>query len=172
MRYEFQANNDTRYAMGTGWLIRPNLLVTAGHCAFDWSQRNGKGFGRAIEVKAYIGYNGKDSINSPNVEFRHGHRIVTTQGWLKSGENRQNDVSFIELDSAFTNLVPLKFSQTPVKGGEFLGVVGYPGDMKLKGERGAQMYEEYKQVTWNISNAVDNMLEYQINTYKGKTLDK
>ena len=82
MHYEGQDPDDTRYAMGTGWLIRPDLLVTAGHCAFDWSQRNGKGFERATEVKAYIGYNGKQSVNDSSVQFRTGVKIVTTEGEL------------------------------------------------------------------------------------------
>ena len=87
MRYERQAADDQRYAMGTGWLIRPDLLVTAGHCAYDWSQMEGKGFGRAIEIKAYIGYNGKSSVGTANVQFRTGAKIVTTEGWLRSCAN-------------------------------------------------------------------------------------
>lgn len=98
MRYEGQEPDDQRHAMGTGWLVRDDTLVTAGHCAFDWSQNDGKGFGRAIEVKAYIGYNGKRSINDPDVQFRHGVQIVTTEGWLQSGVNRHHDVAFIRLD--------------------------------------------------------------------------
>ncbi|PYH83242.1 hypothetical protein BO82DRAFT_411721, partial [Aspergillus uvarum CBS 121591] len=150
MHYAGQSPNDTRYAMGTGWLIRDDLLVTAGHCAFDWKE----GFGRANEVKAYIGYNGKGSIDNPsaNVQFRHGVRIVTTEGWLQSSSNRHND-----------------FSDTPVAGSDSIGVVGYPGDMRYKGEPGAQMYEEFKAVQWNRQAAANNMLEYRIDTYKGQS---
>ncbi|RAH43094.1 trypsin-like serine peptidase [Aspergillus brunneoviolaceus CBS 621.78] len=150
MHYAGQSPNDTRYAMGTGWLIRDDLLVTAGHCAFDWKE----GFGRANEVKAYIGYNGKGSIDSPsaNVQFRHGVRIVTTEGWLHSSSNRHND-----------------FSDTPVAGSDSIGVVGYPGDMRYKGEPGAQMYEEFKAVQWNRQAAANHMLEYRIDTYKGQS---
>ncbi|PYI31880.1 hypothetical protein BP00DRAFT_342888 [Aspergillus indologenus CBS 114.80] len=150
MHYAGQSPNDTRYAMGTGWLIRDDLLVTAGHCAFDWKE----GFGRANEVKAYIGYNGKGSIDDPsaNVQFRHGVRIVTTEGWLQSSSNRHND-----------------FSDTPVAGSDSIGVVGYPGDMRYKGEPGAQMYEEFKAVQWNRQAAANNMLEYRIDTYKGQS---
>ncbi|RAH86026.1 hypothetical protein BO86DRAFT_434560 [Aspergillus japonicus CBS 114.51] len=150
MHYAGQTPNDTRYAMGTGWLIRDDLLVTAGHCAFDWKE----GFGRANEVKAYIGYNGKGSIDSrsANVQFRHGVRIVTTEGWLQSSSNRHND-----------------FSDTPVAGSDTIGVVGYPGDMRYKGEPGAQMYEEFKAVQWNRQAAANNMLEYRIDTYKGQS---
>ncbi|RAH64706.1 trypsin-like serine protease [Aspergillus aculeatinus CBS 121060] len=167
MHYAGQSPNDTRYAMGTGWLIRDDLLVTAGHCAFDWKE----GFGRANEVKAYIGYNGKGSIDSPsaNVQFRHGVRIVTTEGWLQSSSNRHNDVAFIQLDRPFTAVTPFQFSDTPVAGSDSIGVVGYPGDMRYKGEPGAQMYEEFKAVQWNRRAAANHMLEYRIDTYKGQS---
>lgn len=44
--------DDDRWAMATGWLVRPDIIVTAGHCAYDWG--SGK-LGRAVRVKAYIG---------------------------------------------------------------------------------------------------------------------
>lgn len=169
MRYEGQEPDDQRHAMGTGWLVRDDTLVTAGHCAFDWSQNDGKGFGRAIEVKAYIGYNGKRSIiNDANVQFRHGVQIVTTEGWLQSGVNRHHDVAFIRLDRPFTNVTTLfKPTETPLVSKDIIGVVGYPGDMQVDGEFGAQMYEEFKTVEWDRRKAANQMLEYRIDTYKG-----
>ena len=154
--------------MGTGWLIRPDLLVTAGHCAYDWSQLNGAGFGRANEVKAYIGYNGKASIGTNDVQFRSGVKIVTTEGWLRSGNNRHNDVAFIQLDRPFEGIAPFTFSQTAGNGNEVIGVVGYPGDKRYNKENGAQMYEEFQNVKWDLDTAANHMLEYRINTYKGK----
>ncbi|PWY67842.1 hypothetical protein BO83DRAFT_429461 [Aspergillus eucalypticola CBS 122712] len=100
---------------GSITLVRDDTLVTAGHCAFDRSQNDGKGFGRAIEVKAYIGYNGKRSINDPDVQFRHGVQIVTTEGWLQSGVNRHQDVAFIRLDRPLTYVTTLfKPTETPL----------------------------------------------------------
>ncbi|KGO74342.1 Peptidase S1B, glutamyl endopeptidase I [Penicillium italicum] len=173
VRYAGQETDDKRYAMGTGWLIRDDLLVTAGHCAFDWSQNDGKGFGCATEVKAFIGYNGKDSVNQGaldnKVQFRHGVKIVTTQKWLDSGMFRQNDVSFIKLNKGFTGVTPFKFQDTPFHDRKTIGVVGYPGDKDYEGEKGAQMYEEFREVTWDRKESAKNMLEYRINTYRGQS---
>lgn len=44
--YEFQPPG--RWFIGTGWLIRPDIFVTAGHLCYDWSHKQG----RATEVKA------------------------------------------------------------------------------------------------------------------------
>ena len=54
-------NGDEAWMMGTGWLIRPDLLVTAGHVVYD----KGYSFGVATQIKCYIGYNGAGSVTKP-----------------------------------------------------------------------------------------------------------
>lgn len=131
--------------MGTGWLIKPDLLVTAGHCVYDWSHS----YGRVTEVKAYIGYQGDSSIKNPSVQFRSGKRIVTTEGWLKTKGSKPFDVGFIQVNRPFTGIIPFKYEETPVKGQFDLGIVGYPGDLvdKSTGEKGAFMYEMFLPVS-------------------------
>lgn len=166
MKYEGQAEDDPSYAMGTGWLIKDDLLVTAGHCAFDHQY----GYGRAVEVKAYVGYYGRESVENDkaNVQFRHGVTIATTKGWINSDANRANDVSFIRLDRAFRNVVPFKWEATPVTAYSVdLGVVGYPADQKKGDEHGAEMYEMFLESSFDLRSTPSNMLEYQISTYAG-----
>lgn len=82
------------WAMATGWLISNDTLVSAGHCAYDWSHQ----LGRLTHVKAYIGYNGKESITDGGnsaVQLRLGKRVAATEGWLAGGKNESRDVSFI-----------------------------------------------------------------------------
>jgi hypothetical protein len=141
IHYEFQPPGG--WAMGTGWLIKDDLLVTAGHCSYDWKYK----WGRATEVKAYIGYKGKKSVSDRNVQFRSVKRIVTTEGWLKAKGAKNFDVSFMQVDKPFTGITPFKFEETPATGDEVLGVVGYPGDLKDQGEGGALMYEMFLQVS-------------------------
>jgi V8-like Glu-specific endopeptidase len=168
MRYQNQDENDPSWGMGTGWLIRDDLLVTAGHCVYDWAN----GYGPIVAIKAYIGYNGKASIVSdPSVQFRLGKRVTTTAEWLSSRENRNNDVAFVQLDRPFTgNLRTFSYEATPSEGVDFLGVVGYPGDKELKGERGALMYEEFTSVKFNLDTNPLHMLNYKISTFGGMSL--
>lgn len=126
-------------------------------------------FGRAAEVKAYLGYNGKKSVGQPNVQFRHGNRIVTPVKWVASDINRANDVSFIELDRPFDDVQPFSFNPTPTTGQHVsLGVVGYPADKSLNDERAAQMYEVFSPTTWDLRSSVSNMLEYKMTAYAGE----
>lgn len=153
--------------MGTGWLIRPDILVTAGHCSYDWSHH----LGRATEVKAYVGYYGHQSETDPNVQFKHVKRIVTTGGWVSTKGQKPFDVSFMQVDTPFNGITPLKFEETPSQGSLLLGVVGYPGDKsdEYSGENGAHIYECFRQTKYDLSTQADNMLEYQIDTYGGES---
>jgi V8-like Glu-specific endopeptidase len=175
IRYAGQEPEDTRYAMATGWLIRDDILVTAGHCAFDWTLKDTEGLGRAVEVKAYIGYHGKASVNegvlaSGSVQFRYGVKVVTTEGWLKGGSDRNNDVAFVQLNRPFDDITPFEYQSTPLLGSEVIGVVGYPADRIYKEESGGQMYEEFRQTRWNLDHSAGKLLEYRINTFRGKYL--
>ncbi|GJD05095.1 ATP synthase F1 [Colletotrichum higginsianum] len=162
------------WMMGTGWLIRPNLLVTAGHVVYDWS----RGLGEAREIRCYIGYSGAASVGKPHVQTRSATKIVTTAEWLstKADRTRAKDVAFIQVDRDFEgNLSLFKYSiNTPVAGrGSNLGVVGYPGDKSLRNEdtgeneMGAEMYEAFQDTDYDIGKSQRNMIEYKISTYGG-----
>ncbi|KAF5644352.1 glutamyl endopeptidase [Fusarium sp. NRRL 25303] len=162
----FQDRGRQTWMMGTGWLIRPDLLVTAGHVTYDWGRR----LGPADQIKCYIGYNGKESVRSPQVQARYGAKVVTPAGWIETSSNRQQDVAFIQLDRPFTgNLRLFSYLDTPQTGnGIYLGIVGYPGDRMLQDEQGAQMYEEFARSDYNIGDSPHHMVEYSISTFAGQ----
>ncbi|KAF5685135.1 glutamyl endopeptidase [Fusarium circinatum] len=163
----FQDQGHQTWMMGSGWLIRPDLLVTAGHVVYDW----GRNLGAADQIKCYIGYNGKHSVGSPQVQTRFGAKVVTFVEWIEGSNNRTKDVAFIRLDRPFTGDLRLfSYVNTPEKGnGTYLGVVGYPGDRILEDEQGAQMYEEFARSDYNIGESPRRMVEYSISTFAGQT---
>ncbi|KAI5863268.1 extracellular metalloprotease [Durotheca rogersii] len=161
--------DEAAWAIATGWLVKGDIVVTAGHCAFDHSH----GLGRLIKVKAYVGYNGREKVNSEGVEFRHGVAVATTEKWFNSESGHgPADVSFIKLSAPFTTVGKFfTWKQTPIsQKGANLGVVGYPGDIANdKGERGAMMYKMFKKTDYELHGSYMNMLQYKIDTNGGNS---
>ncbi|KAI0470369.1 trypsin-like serine protease [Xylaria cf. heliscus] len=177
MRYEKQDSTDPAWAMGTGWLISPDTLVTAGHNVYSWAGSE-EGLGRAVHIRCYIGYHSKDSIDSPIVQRRYAKSIVTTAEWLTGKDNRHRDVAFIQVDRPFEgNLRLFSYKPTPKGGDEMIGVVGYPADKTLvdkdgREEKGALMYEMFNDIQYNLEDKKNNplqMLKYRISTFGGQS---
>ena len=99
------------WMMGTGWLIAPDLIVTAGHMSFDWDHK----FGFVKEMKAWIGYYGRNNVGDTSVQLRHGQTVATPAEWIKA-PREQYDASFIKVDKPFTGVEPMMYSDTPAKG--------------------------------------------------------
>ncbi|WDK18418.1 ATP synthase F1 [Colletotrichum graminicola] len=161
------------WMMGSGWLISPDTIVTAGHVVYDWGHR----LQSATEIKCYIGYSGRASVSTPTVQARFGERIITTAKWVEAPGNRAHDVAFIKVNRPFTgNLRNIPFKDTPLSStGVTLGVVGYPGDKYLEGqngqsvEKGAQMYEEFAPTSYDIGKSERHMVEYGVSTFAGQS---
>ncbi|KAM0228232.1 hypothetical protein ACHAPO_010880 [Fusarium lateritium] len=169
----FEGKGKPVWMMGTGWLIRPDVLVTAGHVVYDWGRR----YGAASQIRCFIGYNGRASLQTSQVQARYGVKVISTEEWLQDSGNRPRDLAFIQVDRAFTgNLRTFNYVNTPPSGHKtLLGVVGYPGDKSLKDpetgdeEKGAQMYEEYAKNDYEIADSARHMVEYQISTFGGQS---
>ncbi|KAK7577059.1 hypothetical protein V3481_015616 [Fusarium oxysporum f. sp. vasinfectum] len=122
IQFEGQDPSDARHAQATGWLIMPHLIITAAHCVYDHTYN----YGKAAHVRAFVGYNGKNSVDQPGVQFRRGLRAVIRKDWIISDTNRASDVAFIKVEE-FNNIV--RISQQPTTGfvnKMLLSVVGYP----------------------------------------------
>jgi V8-like Glu-specific endopeptidase len=165
VKLQIQYEKSEKWYMATGFLIAADTVVTAGHCAYDWANN----LQRALYIKAWIGYNGKDATGTDS-QYRYGSIAVTTSGWLSGGQNVINDVALVRLNQSFTGTLNIvTYVGTPLKGSETLGVVGYPGDKELNGEWGAQAYQEYDLVNWDLDTSNHHMLEYAISTYGGNS---
>ncbi|KAK1974680.1 hypothetical protein LZ30DRAFT_764640 [Colletotrichum cereale] len=156
-RFDDVKKGTSMWMMGTGWLVRPDLLVTAGHVVYDWN----KGLGESQEIRCYIGYNGRASIGEPYVQSRSATKIVTTAEWLsdKVDRTRTKDVNH----PFEGNLSLFKYTiNTPIAVSKvILGVVGYPGDKYLTNDETGE--EE------TGAEIPRNMIEYRISTYGGRS---
>ncbi|KAJ6515419.1 hypothetical protein C8R45DRAFT_919467 [Mycena sanguinolenta] len=167
-------DGEDEWKLGTGWLIRPDLLVTAGHVVYDQEY----GCGATAHIKCYIGYNGAQSVpkkgysltDIPPVQPRYGSKIVTTESWVKETDARLRDVAFIRVHKPFVgNLNLFKFTDTISPARLRVGIVGYPGDKDLDGEKGAQMYELFDNTVIDLQKHPRHMITYPISTNQGQS---
>lgn len=163
--------------MGSGWLIEPDLMVTAGHNVYNWAGPDGDTpLGQAVTIQCHIGYHGEDSVgNDPSVQSRMAKRCVTSAEWLQNKKNRHRDFAIIQVDRPFTgNLRLFRFENTPSQGNESIGVVGYPGDMRIRNksgkmEAGALMYMQFAGTAYNRNTSKLGLLTYRISTFGGQS---
>lgn len=167
----YKGMDESRF-MGTGWLINDDIIVTAGHNAFNWQGNRGQP-GEVVEVEAYIGYQGRatlrQDIASGQVQYRRGKSVVTTTQYISNYKQRNFNFALIQLDRPFNDVTPIRWRSTPMRAdGVKIGVVGYPGDKNDDGEAGAKMYEMFLPITFDLRKADLGMLEYGIDILGGE----
>ena len=156
-------DKDPSWKSGTGWLIKDDLVVTAGHLVVDHERRK-----LARYLNAYAGYHGLGSIGDSDVQKRKGKRVVLPEAYCNNKRRVTCDVAIVKLRKPFDDAKPFEYRETPEQGqNEYLGVVGYPGD---KGEDAPYMYKQFKKTSWNLGDAPLHLLQYEISTYGGKSI--
>jgi hypothetical protein len=78
--------------VATGWLISENMIVTAGHGVYDWTDVGGF----VESVKVYFGYAGPDSVKESGCTSRHGVSAAAPAEYLKAS-SFVHDVGFVSL---------------------------------------------------------------------------
>ncbi|KAI8712141.1 hypothetical protein NCS52_01479500 [Fusarium sp. LHS14.1] len=93
-RFENTQTGHSIWKIGTGWLIRPDLIVTGGDVVYDAEYQ----LGAATQVKCFIGYH---AGSSSEIQPRYGQRVVTSSEWIDGSEKRSRDIAFIQVAEAF-----------------------------------------------------------------------
>lgn len=164
-------SDNPEWYMGSGWLITPDIVVTAGHNVY---KGDGNGSGKATVIECHIGYHGRESVGEGDTQTRYAKRCVTPAEWIyTSKDNSHRDFAFIQVDKPFTgNLRLFSYEKTPQTGIEMLGVVGYPGDRFIEDSHGkdwgAVMCKDSNRVGCRRKNT-STMLTYNISTYPGQS---
>ncbi|KAH7161822.1 hypothetical protein EDB81DRAFT_683885 [Dactylonectria macrodidyma] len=94
-RFENSKTGLSIWKIGTGWLIRSDLLVTAGDVVYDTEYQ----LGGATQVKCYIGYRGRTSPENSQIQPRYGRRVVTSSEWIDEVATSSRDIAFIQKDA-------------------------------------------------------------------------
>ncbi|EEU41633.1 uncharacterized protein NECHADRAFT_87903 [Fusarium vanettenii 77-13-4] len=93
-RFENTKTGHSIWKIGTGWLIRPDLIVTDGDVVYDAEYQ----LGAATQVKCFIGYH---ASSSSEIQPRYGQRVVTSSESIDGSEKRSRDIAFIRVAEPF-----------------------------------------------------------------------
>ena len=157
---------DNKWGAATGYLVRDDVVVTAGHVVLNKAPAAWK---RAIYLNAYAGYHGLGSVGKHDVQKRRAVRVVVLKAYY-DGASSLHDIAFVKLDEPFKDVQPFTCCDTPERGSHRLGVVGYPADKDYHdaGDVGPFMYEEFAHTRWDLHESYSHLLQYKISTNQGQ----
>lgn len=176
MCYEGQQFGDKFYVMGIGWFIVLDFLVIVGYNVFDWFGY-GRGFGKVVDIKVYIGYYGCFNINFFIVQFCLGKVVVINVQWVVDCNNCYVDVVFVKFDKFFIgNFCFFMYKNIFESGDDMIGVVGYFVDKIFEDvdgceEKGVFMWEQFISIIYVfdlVKNKGRGMFKYWILIFGGE----
>jgi V8-like Glu-specific endopeptidase len=145
--------NQPAAANCSGFLVAPNMLVTAGHCIRNESQCKGYGYVFGYETER----NGQTEYSVPSENVYNCKRLVKTV--LNSWGDKM-DYAVVELDRPVTGRRAMPFRRSgKVQTGSELVVIGHPSGLPTKIADGAFVR--------NNSNAV--YFSANLDTYGGNS---
>lgn len=148
------AKNGAKY-IGTGWLVSPRTVITAGHCVYMHDQG---GWPRSIEVIPGMNDAARPFGSGVSTVFR------SVQGWTQS-KNRNYDYGAIILPAnyrpgASTGAFGFTVKDDAYLKAAMLNLSGYPGD------KGGNQQWFMAQKTKSVASRV---LTYEIDTVGGQS---
>jgi len=108
----------------TGFLVAPDVVVTAGHCINSTNYKSRVFvFGYKMQSKSYLE---TKKITSDKVYF-----VKKVLGW-KLDKSSGSDFAVIQLDRPVKGVTPLKVSKKRVKTSQYVYLMGHPCGLPLK----------------------------------------
>ena len=156
-----RAKNGSRY-FGTGWLIGPRTVITAGHCVY---LHNAGGWAKSIDVAA-----GRNGLKRPFGTITSA-KFASVRGWVK-GRNRSMDYGVIQLSKPFTRVGstrPFAFDFAALSDDKLknsrVNLSGYPADSFGTGKDGTKQWFHARRV----SGVSSRTFKYDIDTGGGQS---
>jgi len=145
--------DDGPWAMGTGFLTAPDMVLTAAHNVYHHK------YGRATVVWACVGY------GTSTVQRAYGRTIAVPEEWLNVEVAK--DFAVVRVHEAFKgSLHILPLTPNTFHGVLTISVPGFPFDQVIDGEEGARLYEGETEMELPGVGA-RGLLQHRVSTGRG-----
>jgi endonuclease G len=121
------ANKPPYEWLGTGWLVRPDIVVTNRHVATEFAGSNPAGGFMFLR-------NFRRRLMSASIDFRMEHEVDAVAEFPLvevlhiEGPDPAPDIAFLKISSGSGSLgTPIPLSSEPVKAGQKVAIIGYSG---------------------------------------------
>lgn len=120
-------------------------ITTARHVVYDDVN------GRAIAIEAHIGYRGSNSDLIETHDSKMATFVTVHQEWYNHFA-KENDIPLIKLQTAFDEVLPLRFKDCPEKEERIkLCMAGYPEDIPA-GSGGQFIRESKREIDFHLQS--------------------
>lgn len=163
----FQHFDNRTIAIGTGWLIDNDTVITAAHNLYNTIEKS-----HATHIDVFVGYTSTGFTGPAKCEQRRAETAGIHWGYYVTGRHVY-DMGVLRLSSPFAAASAIPYKMTPYNLAQNtnLRVVGYPGDLPTTDDKkkGRDMYQS--QCPVGAANIADNgyQLKYILDTAGGKT---
>lgn len=136
----FAAEPSMPYAC-TGFLVGPDLLVTAGHCAVNTGETRDEKEMYCTAYQWLFDYRAQadGSVNVDDVPADNLYKCKQIIFAVKDEQAPFRDYALIQLDREVTGRKPLPLASGPVGGGTMFQMLGHPHGLPLKHSRHAML---------------------------------
>jgi V8-like Glu-specific endopeptidase len=145
------ANQPSSPIACTAFLVAPDLLITAGHCAVNWRKVQNE-FTPQCEAFAWLfdyqtDENGNVQTTSVSpTKLVHCKKVIYANQDVAFDKATQHntyheDIALIQIDRAVTDREPLKLAQVEATIGDHLSAIGYPLGLPAKSVKNGNVFD-------------------------------
>lgn len=156
--------------VGTGWLLRPDVIVTNRHVAREFGRRNGEGF----VFRGGVGQKMSASVDFLKEAGRADQSVFRVREIIHIEDDDGPDIAFLRVEGSGL-AAPVTLSSTSPKEARFACVIGYPArdsripDQDLMERIFGDVYDKKRLAPGQITAVASDLLQHDCSTLGGNS---
>lgn len=136
----------------SGFLVAPDLLVTAGHCMVNHGETRNETGMYCEAYGSWIFDYSLDTLGRPRTENIPQENHYKCKQIVYAVSDKTNDYALVQLDRPVTGRLPLPLSEAPVGAQERLKMIGHPLGLPSVLSQNARIFENDPNKSYYVTN--------------------